>query len=153
MKVILLKDVPALGNAGAVKEVKEGYGRNYLIPRGLAAEATDHNLRALEGQQKAASDRAHRVRTDAERLASGLEAAVIEIAARGGEGGRLFGSVTAQDIADALARAGFEVSKRQIDLEEPIKTAGFYKVPVRVGPGMVARVDLNVVTTRERGAR
>jgi large subunit ribosomal protein L9 len=153
MKVILLKDVPALGTAGAVKEVKEGYGRNYLIPRGLAAEATDHNLRALEGQRKAASDRAHRVRTDAERLASGLEAAVIEVAARGGEGGRLFGSVTAQDIADALARAGFEVSKRQIDLEEPIKTAGFYKVPVRVGPGMVARVDLNVVTSRESGAR
>jgi large subunit ribosomal protein L9 len=88
------------------------------------------------------------VRTDAERLASGLETAVIEIPARGGEGGRLFGSVTAQDIADALARAGFDVSKKQIDLEDPIKTAGFYKVPVRVGPGMVARVDVNVVTTK-----
>lgn len=148
MRVILLKDIPALGTAGAVREVKEGYARNYLIPRGLAAEATDRNLRALEGQQKAASDRALRKRTDAERLAAGLEAAVIEIAARGGEGGRLFGSVTAQDIADALARAGFEVGKRQIDLGEPIKTAGFYKVPVRVGPGMVARVDVNVVPTK-----
>jgi large subunit ribosomal protein L9 len=148
MKVILLKDIPALGKAGAVKEVKEGYARNYLIPRGLAAEATDHNLRSLEGQQRAASDRARRVRTDAERLAAGLEAAVIEIPARGGEGGRLFGSVTAQDIADALARAGFDVSKKQIDLEDPIKTAGFYKVPIRVGPGMVARVDVNVVTTK-----
>jgi large subunit ribosomal protein L9 len=148
MRVILLKDIPALGTAGAVREVKEGYARNYLIPRGLAAEATDRNLRALEGQRKAASERARRERTDAERLASGLEAAVIEIAARGGAGGRLFGSVTAQDIADALARAGFEVGKRQVDLDEPIKTAGFYKVPVRVGPGMVARVDINVVTTK-----
>lgn len=148
MRVILLKDVPALGQAGLVKEVKEGYARNYLIPRGLAAEATAHTLRALETQRKAASDRAQRVRTDAERLASGLEAAVIEISARGGEGGRLFGSVTAQDIADALVRAGFDVGKKQVDLDEPIKTAGFYKVPVRVGPGMVARVDINVVATR-----
>lgn len=148
MKVILLKDVPTLGRAGVVKEVKEGYARNYLIPRGLAAEATEANLRALERERKAASDRARRERTDAERLAAGLEAAVIEIPARGGEGGRLFGSVTAQDIADALARAGFAVSKRQVALEEPIKTAGFYKVPVRVGPGMVARVDVNVVATR-----
>ncbi|HLA23884.1 MAG TPA: 50S ribosomal protein L9 [bacterium] len=148
MKVILLKDVPALGEAGAVKDVKEGYARNYLIPRGLAAEATERNLRVLEGRQKAVADRAQRERTESERLLSGLETAVIEIAARGGEGGRLFGSVTAQDIADALVRAGFEVGKKQIDLEEPLKTAGFYKVPVRVGPGMVARVDVNVVTTK-----
>jgi large subunit ribosomal protein L9 len=148
MRVILLKEVPALGTAGAVKEVKEGYARNYLIPRGLAAEATEHTLRALEGQRRAVADRAQRERTESERLATGLESALIEIPARGGEGGRLFGSVTAQDIADALVRAGFEVGKKQIDLEEPIKAAGFYKVPVRVGPGMVARVDLNVVATK-----
>ena len=148
MKVILLRDVPALGKAGVVKDVKEGYARNYLIPRGLAAEATERNLRVLEGQRKAVADRAQRERTEFERLASGLEAALIEIPVRGGEGGRLFGSVTAQDIADALVRAGFEVGKKQIDLQEPIKTAGFYKVPVRVGPGKVARVDVNVVTTK-----
>lgn len=148
MKVILLKDVPALGRVGAVKDVKEGYARNYLVPRGLAAEATEHNLRMLAGRQKAVTDRAQRERTEAERLATGLESAVIEISARGGEGGRLFGSVTAQDIAEALVRAGFDVGKRQVDLGEPIKMAGFYKIPVRVGPGMVARVDVNVVTTR-----
>lgn len=148
MKVILLKDVPALGKAGVVKDVKEGYGRNYLIPRGLAAEATEHNLRVLEGRQKAVAERARRERTESERVAAGLETAVIEIPVRGGEGGRLFGSVTAQDVADALVRAGFEVGKKQVDLEEPIKTAGFYKVAVRVGPGMVARVDVNVVTTK-----
>jgi len=148
MKVILLKEVPALGKAGAVKDVKEGYARNYLIPRGLAAEANERSLRVLEGQQKVMADRARRERTESEQLASALETAVIEIPARGGEGGRLFGSVTAQDIADALVRAGFEVGKKQIDLEEPIKTAGFYKIPVRVGPGMVARVDVNVVTPK-----
>jgi len=148
MKVILLKEVPALGKAGAVKDVKEGYARNYLIPRGWAAEANERNLRVLEGQQKALADRARRERTESEQLASALETAVIEIPARGGEGGRLFGSVTAQDIADALVRAGFEVGKKQIDLGEPIKTAGFYKIPVRVGPGMVARVDVNVVTPK-----
>ena len=148
MKVILLKEVPALGKAGAVKDVKEGYARNYLIPRGLAAEANERSLRVLEGQQKALADRARRERTESEQLASALETAVIEIPARGGEGGRLFGSVTAQDIADALVRAGFEVGKKQIDLGEPIKTAGFYKIPVRVGPGMVARVDVNVVTPK-----
>jgi large subunit ribosomal protein L9 len=148
MRVILLKDIPALGKTGTVKEVKEGYARNYLIPRGLAAEATERNLRTLEGQRKAVADRAQRERTEAEHLASGLESALIEIPARGGEGGRLFGSVTAQDIAEALVRAGYQVGKKQIDLEEPIKTAGFYKVPVRVGPGRVARVDVNVVATK-----
>lgn len=147
MKVILLKDVPALGSAGVVKEVKEGYARNYLIPRGLAAEATESNLRTLQGRQRAAEDRTRRQQAASEQLASGLERAVIEIPARGGEGGRLFGSVTAQDIADALVRAGFEVGKRQIELHEPIKTAGFFKVPVRVGGGVVARVDVNVVAT------
>lgn len=148
MKVILLKEIPALGKAGAVKDVKEGYARNYLIPRGLATEATEHNLRRLQGQQKAVADRVQREQSESERVASGLESAVIEIPARGGEGGRLFGSVTSQDIAEALVRAGFPVSKKQIDLEEPIKVAGFYKVSVRVGRGLVARVDVNVVTTR-----
>src|SRR4030067_285032 len=92
-----------------------------------------------------------RWRTRAERRLWGLETAVIEIAARGGEGGRLFGSVTAQDIADALVRAGFEVGKKQIDLEEALQTAGFYKVPVRVGPGMGARADGTGATPKGRG--
>lgn len=148
MKVILLKDVPALGRAGMVKEVREGYGRNYLIPRGLAAEATEGNLRQLAGREKAHAERAERERTDVEQLAAALEHAVVEIAGRGGEGGRLFGSITAQDVADALARSGVQVTKKQVELDEPIRTAGFYKVPVRVGLGIVAHVDVNVVTTK-----
>jgi len=148
VKVILLKDIPALGQAGTVRDVKEGYARNYLIPRGLAAEATAGRLRELAGQRRAQADRTQRERTEAEKLAAALEQAVVEVAARGGERGRLFGSVTAQDVADALIRAGFAVTKKQVELEEPIKTAGFYKVPVRVGLGIVARVDVNVVARR-----
>ncbi|HEU4797795.1 MAG TPA: 50S ribosomal protein L9 [bacterium] len=148
MKVILLKDVPALGQAGMVKEVKDGYARNYLLPRGLAAEATESSLRTLAGQQRAQTERTQRDRAEAEKLAAALETAVIEISGRGGEGGRLFGAITAQDVAEALTRAGFGVTKKQVELNEPIKTAGFYKVPVRIGLGIVAQVDVNVVTAK-----
>jgi len=148
VKVILLQDVPALGPAGAVRDVKDGYARNYLIPRGLAAEATAGSLRTLEGRQRAQAQRAERERRSAEQLAADLAAAVVEISGRGGEGGRLFGAITAQDVAEALTRRGFPVTKKQVELDEPIKTAGFYKIPVRVGQGVVARVDVNVVATR-----
>ena len=148
MKVILLKDVPALGQAGMVKEVKEGYARNYLLPRGLAAKATESGLRLLAGQQRAQAERTQRDRTEAEKVAAALETAVIEIPGRGGEGGRLFGSITTQDVAEALTRAGFSVTKKQVELNEPIKTAGFYKVPVRIGSGIIAQVDVNVVAAK-----
>lgn len=148
MKVILLKDVDGLGSRGSVKEVKDGYARNYLLPRGVAVEATDGNLRALEGRRQAVADRVRREQLEAEKLATGLGKIVVEIPARGGEGGRLFGAVTAQDIADALAARGYEVSKRQVELDEPIKAAGFFKVPVRVGQGIVAHVDINIIATK-----
>lgn len=145
MKIILLTDVPGLGSSGAVTEVKEGYARNYLLPRGLAVEATQGNMRALATQRRAAADRSQREQHEVASLAASLEQAVIELRAKGGEGGRLFGSVTAQDIAGALAARGFAVTKKQVELDEPIKTAGFYKVPIRIGPGVTAQVDLNVV--------
>lgn len=148
MKVILLKEVAGLGAAGAVKEVKEGYARNYLFPRGLAVEATEGNLRTLTLQQEAAAERTRRERQETAHLARTLEQALIEIHAKGGEGGRLFGAVTAHQISDALVARGFVVSKKQVELEAPIKAAGFYKVPVRVGPGIVARVDVNVVVVK-----
>ncbi len=147
MKVILLTDVHGLGERGAVKEVKEGYARNFLLPRSLAVEATEGNLRAWQRHTQATEQRAVRERGEVDKVAAALGQAVIELRAKGGEGGRLFGSVTAADIAEALAARGFEVSKKQIELDEPIKTAGFYKVSVRVGQGVVAHVDLNVVAT------
>lgn len=145
MKVILLTDVQGLGQRGAVKEVKEGYARNYLVPRGLAAEATERNLRTLQREQQAVAQRTQRERDATQQLVAALQDVVIEVRAKGGEDGRLFGSITAADVAQALAARGFEVGKKQIALDEPIKAAGFYKVPVRVGQGIVAHVDLNVI--------
>lgn len=147
MKVILLKSVPGLGERGQIKDVKDGYAFNYLLPRELAAEATPGNVRSLEGQKKAVEDRSKREHEDTEQLASQISQAVLEIRTRAGEGGRLFGAVTAQNVADALAGQGVRVSKRQVELDEPIKTAGSYKVPVRVSPGVVVRVEVNVVGT------
>jgi len=147
MKVILLKNVPGLGERGQVKEVKDGYAHNYLLPRGLAAEATPGNVRSLEGQRKAVQDRARREQDDTEQLASQISKIVLEIRTRAGEGGRLFGAVTAQDVAEALAGQGVRVSKRQVELDEPIKTAGSYKVPVRVSPGVVVQVEVSVLGT------
>jgi large subunit ribosomal protein L9 len=145
MKVILLKDVAGLGPAGVVKEVKEGYARNFLFPRGLAREATEGALRALQQQHHTHREREDHKQAEARQLAGALEATVVEVAARAGESGRLFGSVTAQDIADALAARGYNVSKKQVELDDPIHAVGFFKVPIRIAPGVVARVDINVV--------
>ncbi|MDQ7820621.1 MAG: 50S ribosomal protein L9 [Armatimonadota bacterium] len=145
MKVVLLADVRGLGRAGDVVEVKDGYARNYLLPRGLAAEATAGRVRAMQDRQQARARRQEREQEQAARLAEALKGTVVEVRARAGEGGRLFGSVTAADIAEALAARGFDVSKRQVELEEPIKAAGVYTVPVRIAPGVVARVEVNVL--------
>jgi large subunit ribosomal protein L9 len=148
VKVILLKDLPGTGKANTVVEVKEGHARNYLIPRGLAVEATEGATRRLEEQHRAAVHRAERQREETEAQVKRMEDLVLEIRTKTGEGGRLFGSVTSQQIADALTARGFEVARRQVELEDPIKTEGFYKVPVRLRPGVVVRIDLNVVGTR-----
>ncbi|TMI77764.1 MAG: 50S ribosomal protein L9 [Bacillati bacterium ANGP1] len=147
MKIILLKDVPTLGQAGEVREVKEGYAHHYLIPRGLAAPATTGNLQHLQETLKAGQDREARITHHTLDLKAKLEGLVVEVRAKAGEGGRLFGSVTAQDIAEAIARKGIEISKKQIDLPEPIKAAGFYRVPVRLHPKTSAMVEVNVVAT------
>lgn len=148
MKVILLKDVPGTGKAGTVSEVKEGHARNYLIPRGLAVEATAGALRSLERQHQVVQHRADRQRDEVTEQVHRLEGLVLEIRGKAGEGGRLFGSVTSQQIADALAAKGFAVSRKHVELDEPIKAEGFYKVPIRLHPGVVIHVDLNVVGTR-----
>lgn len=148
MKVVLLADVQGLGRSGDVVEVKDGYARNYLLPRGLAAEATAGRVRWMQEQQQARARRQEREREEAARLAAALQGLTVELRARAGEGGRLFGSVTAADIAEALAARGFAVSKRQVELEEPIKAVGVYTVPVRVAHGVVARVEVNVLAAR-----
>ena len=147
MKVLLLENVRGLGDRGTVKDVKDGYARNYLFPRGLALEATPDNLQVQQRHQHVTEQRVQRTQEEMRAVVTALGQAVVELRAKGGEGGRLFGSVTADDIAQALAARGFVITKKQIELAEPIKTAGFYTVPVRVGPGVVARVDLNVIAT------
>jgi large subunit ribosomal protein L9 len=145
MKIILLKDVEALGHAGDVREVKDGHARNYLFPRGLASPATAASLQALEQTKAAAGRREARVNEELSALRGRLEALVVEVRARAGDDGRLFGSVTAQDVADAIRRQGIDVSKKQIELQEPLKNTGFYKVPVRLHARHTAMVEVNVI--------
>lgn len=147
VKVILLKDVPGTGKAGAVSDVKEGHARNYLIPRGLAVEASEGALRDLEHRKRSVQHQADRKREEVAAHVRSLEGLVLEIRGKTGKGGKLFGSVTSQHIADALGRQGFAVTRKQIELDEPIHVEGFYKVPIRLGPGVVVQVDLNVIGT------
>lgn len=144
MKLILLKDVHGVGRTGEVHEVKDGYARNYLLPRGLAAPATGANLQNLERTRAAAVAREARLGQELDALRTRLEALVVEVRARAGEEGKLFGSVTGQDIAEAITRLGIRVTKKQVELPDPIKATGFYKVPVRLEHQRTAMVEVNV---------
>lgn len=148
MKVVLLRDVPNLGRAGEVKEVADGYARNYLIPKGLAVPATEGLIRHAAETRQAAEQRRVRQLTSAREMAARLEGAVVTVHARAGQGDRLYGSVTAQQIAEAITRQlGVEVDRRRIELEAPIRTLGTHPVRVRLGPEITARVQ--VVVERE----
>ncbi|HEX7089242.1 MAG TPA: 50S ribosomal protein L9 [Longimicrobiales bacterium] len=134
VKVILREDVPKLGSAGQIVAVKPGYARNYLLPRGFAYEATQANVRQLEEEKLRAEQRARREYLEARRRAAALEGISLTFKARAGEESKLFGSITAADIADRLNEQGldFEVDRRAIVLEEPIKSLGVYSVPVHL---------------------
>lgn len=148
MKVILLREVPALGGVGALVEVKEGYARNFLLPRGLAREATEGALRAREERARASGQKQERVGREAEELSRGLTGLVLEIRARVGAEGRLFGAVTSQEVADALSRRGFGVSKKQVHLDHPIRMEGLHRVQVRLPTGKAVSIEVNVVGTK-----
>ncbi len=145
MKVILRKDHEKLGHTGDVVVVKDGYARNYLIPKELAYPATDGGVRALEEEKKQASQRANKELKSSERLAVELEKVSITLQMKVGEDEKLFGSVTAQMIADALKEKGFELDKRIIELEEPIKSLGIYTVPVKLHQNVTGKVKVWVV--------
>jgi large subunit ribosomal protein L9 len=144
MKVILVKYVPSLGKAGSVVEVREGYARNYLLPRGLAREATEGQLRALEEERAARDRKLARERERAAEAARALRGRTVRIPAKAGSSGRLFGAVTAQQIAEALRQMGFAVDRKQVDLSEPIKSVGTYRVTVRLPHGQQAEVEVQV---------
>lgn len=150
MKVILTQDVKGVGRAGDLVEVADGFGRNYLVPRGLAVAATGGTLKAVEHQQAMVRRRLEREQAQARSLAERLEGARVVVRARAGESGRLFGSVTAADIAEALAaQLGATVDRRRVELEGAIKSLGTYPVTLRLAPGIAAQIQ--VVVEAEQG--
>ncbi len=146
MKLILTQEVAGLGAAGDVVEVKDGYGRNYLVPRGEAIRWTRGAEKTVESIKSARSSRAVRDLGQAEEIKAKLESAPVNVAVRAGAGGRLFGSVTVAEIADAInSSAGASVDKRTIVLGNPIKSLGAHEVSVKLHDEVSAKVALNVV--------
>jgi large subunit ribosomal protein L9 len=145
MKVILQKDVKGLGKAGDIANVSDGYARNYLIPRGLVVEASSGNLNTIKQQKQAEEKRKAEEFEKAEKLKERLEKLVVILKAKSGEGGRLFGSITNKEIADALKEQHkITLDKRKISLLEPIKDLGERTVEVKVYPGVVGNLKVKV---------
>ena len=146
MKVILTADVKGQGKKGELKEVSEGYARNYLIPRGLAMKATADNLNALALKEKAKAAQAAKEKAQAQEHAKQLESCVVKVQARGGENGKLFGAVTSKEVADALKEQyGIELEKNRIILEENIKSFGSYELRCKLGYEVNGTIHLLVV--------
>ena len=145
MEVILREDVEKLGNRGEVVKVAPGYARNYLLPKKLAVAATESNRKIVEQERQAHLRKEVKLKTEAEDLSKLLTGVSVTIAQKAGENDQLFGSVTAKDVADALALKNFTIDRRKVHLEEPIKQLGEYKVPVRLHKDVTAEVGVVVV--------
>ena len=145
IEVILREDVKTLGRAGEMVRVKPGYARNYLLPHGLAYEATEGNKKRIAAETRVRASRNEAERAEAERLAATLAAVKLDLTGKAGEEGKLFGSITSQDIADALEGRGHTVDKRRIELEHPIKTVGEHAVKVRLHPEVHAELRVSVI--------
>lgn len=141
MKIVLTQDVPNLGHAGEVKEVADGYARNYLIPRGLAKLATKSTLKQLEHKHQTKTKRAERQWADMTSLAQRLSILTLNFKAKVGEKERLYGSITSADIAKAIEReTGHPMDKRRVEMERPIRTLGYHHVPIKLLPDLTADV-------------
>jgi len=145
MNVILKEDIKNLGKMGDVVTVKDGYARNFLLPKNFAVEANEKNVKAFEHMKRQILDRARKIKTDAEAMAAKFAGKIIVISAKAGEEGKLFGSVTTADIADALKKEGLEIDKKKIHLEEPIRRLGTFTVSVKVHPEVSADLTVQVV--------
>ena len=145
VKLILVESVHRLGEAGDLVSVKPGFARNFLLPQGKAMLATESRVKEFEHKRRIAEEKAAREQKDLQAVKQRLEALKIEIGARAGESGKLFGSVTAAQIADKIAAAGLAVDRRRIDLREPIKEVGEHKVTVKLLRELVAQVSVTVV--------
>ena len=144
MKIILLDDIPKLGRRGEVRDVSDGYARNYLLPHKLALNATPGNLRNIETIKAAQEGRAVRMRSEAETQAQAIEGLTYAQSRSASDEGRLFGSVGKADIAAFLAQNGVTIERRRIMLDEPIKSVGEYTVPVRLHGDVTATLKVNV---------
>jgi large subunit ribosomal protein L9 len=145
MQVILREDVFNLGKSGDVVTVRNGYGRNYLIPQGLAVLATERNVKQIEHQKKIIAARNARLAKDAQSVADRLAAVEVTIGRQAGEGDKLFGSVSTRDIEEALRSQGVTVDRKKIVLSEPIKALGDYVVDVKLGQSVTGKIKVHVV--------
>lgn len=145
MQVILKKDIDKLGKTGAVVAVENGYARNFLLPKGLALPASPANVKVVEAEKKRNALREQKEKHEAQQLAEKISALSCTIAVQAGNEGKLFGSVTNQDIAQALQNEGIEVDKKKIEMPEPLKELGVFKVEVRLHPEVVASAKIWVV--------
>ncbi len=144
MKVLLLQDVDKLGLEGEVVAVKDGYGRNYLIPKGLAIEATPSLLKDLEERRRQQARKLARQREEAERMAEELAKTEVVIHAKVGEENRIFGTVTSTQVADYLTQKGFKIDRRRIEMPEDIRMLGVYTARIRLHPEVVAQIKIRV---------
>lgn len=149
MEVILREDVPNLGAMGQVVKVKPGYGRNYLLPRGMAVEASRRNLTVLEHQKRLVADKRERERKAARGVADTIDGLVVEVKVRAGEEDRLYGSVTNLDLEKLLRDRGFVVDRRRIDLTEPIKRLGTFRISIGIAHDVTATITLKVLREAE----
>ena len=144
MKLILREDVDNLGKGGELVEVKPGYGRNYLLPRGLAVLANPKNVRELEHQKAVASAKAAKLKASAEAVAKRIAETPVGLKRKVGEQDKLYGSVTALDIVEALAVRGLQLDRRTIDLPDPLKTVGDFEVPVKLHREVVGKARVKI---------
>ncbi|RSL29349.1 50S ribosomal protein L9 [Salibacterium salarium] len=145
MKVIFQQDVKGKGKKGELKDVSEGYARNYLLPNKLAVEATAGNVKNLKAKQESDAKKEQQQLEDAKKFKEELENTKVEVKAKAGEGGRLFGAVSTKQIAETLKEMGMKVDKRKIELDNPIRTLGVTKTPIKIHKEVTATVDVHVV--------
>ena len=145
MELILREAVPSLGKAGDLVRVKPGYARNFLLPRGLAFEATEGNKKRIAGEAKARVAKESAERAEAQAFATKLGAVSLDFTAKAGEDGKLFGSITAGDIAEQLEAKGLTVDKRKIEMEHPLKELGFHSVSVKLHHEVQGDVKVNII--------
>lgn len=144
MKVILQKDIPNLGEAGDIKDVANGYARNFLLPKNLVVMANDSSKKAIEHQKKMIRIKKEKRKKQSEKLMEAISGVELSFTAQVGEEDKLFGSITAMDIAKQLKEKGFEIDKKKIHLSSPIKELGTFEVPVKLDEGITATVKLTV---------